>query len=375
LSRFYSNSAVTKMQAVIILVVLIIAFGAGIYAYNSMTPTSTMTESSMTVPSTETSMMQSSTTAVYKVAMIVPGAHNDLSWNNAAVDGLMAVGKDLGIQVDYQDQVKPADAEAVLRLYAEKGYNMILAHSFDYGDAVNKTARDFPKVMFGWATGYTNFNLTNVATYDWPSHQAAYLAGYLAAAMTKSGIIATMGGFPIPDVDRGMWGFVYGAQAYNPKIKILADYVQAWDDPDMAKEHTIALLNQGADVIYNGGDGISKGTIEAANEWKASGKFVYIVGGIYDQSQLAPNITLTSVVFHPEANIKQMVQDAIAGTYKSSYLLDMTNGGVDLAPYHNLQSAIPEQVIASISSMRADIISGKLVIQNNETAVPAKIGF
>jgi basic membrane protein A len=363
------------MQAVVILVVLIIAFGAGIYAYNSMTPTSTMTESSTTVPSTETSMMQSSATAVYKVAMIVPGAHNDLSWNNAAVDGLMAVGKDLGIQVDYQDQVKPADAEAVLRLYAEKGYNMILAHSFDYGDAVNKTARDFPNVMFGWATGYTNFNLTNVATYDWPSHQAAYLAGYLAAAMTKSGIIATMGGFPIPDVDRGMWGFVYGAQAFNPKIKILADYVQAWDDPDMAKEHTIALLNQGADVIYNGGDGISKGTIEAANEWKASGKFVYIVGGIYDQYQLAPNITLTSVVFHPEANIKQMVQDAIAGTYKSSYLLDMTNGGVDLAPYHNLQSAIPEQVVSSISSMRADIISGKLVIQNNETAVPAKIGF
>jgi basic membrane protein A len=374
LTRFYSNSAITKMQAVVILVVLIIAFGAGIYAYNSMAPPSTMTEST-TVPSTETSMMQTSATAAYKVAMIVPGAHNDLSWNNAAVDGLMAVGKDLGIQVDYQDQVKPADAEAVLRLYAEKGYNMILAHSFDYGDAVNKTARDFPNVMFGWATGYTNFNLTNVATYDWPSHQAAYLAGYLAAAMTKSGIIATMGGFPIPDVDRGMWGFVYGAQAFNPKIKILADYVQAWDDPDMAKEHTIALLNQGADVIYNGGDGISKGTIEAANEWKASGKFVYIVGGIYDQYQLAPNITLTSVVFHPEANIKQMVQDAIAGTYKSSYLLDMTNGGVDLAPYHNLQSAIPEQVISSISSMRADIISGKLVIQNNETAVPAKIGF
>jgi basic membrane protein A len=374
LTGFYSRNAITKMQAVLVLVVVIVALGAGIYAYNSMTPTQTTT-----TPSTQASQTiittQSSQTPVYKVAMIVPGAHNDLSWNNAAVDGLEQVGKDLGIQVDYQDQVKPADAEAVMRLYADKGYNMILAHSFDYGDAVNKTARDFPKIMFGWATGFTNFGLNNVATYDWPSHQAAYLAGYLAAAMTKSGIIATMGGFPIPDVDRGMWGFVYGARAYNPKIKILADYVQAWDDPDKAKEHTVALLNQGADVIYNGGDGISKGTIEAANEWKASGKFVYIIGGIYDQYQLAPNATLTSVVFHPEANIKRMVQDAIAGTYKPSYLMDMTNGGVDLAPYHGMQSAIPQQVVTSIAQMRQDIISGKLVINNNEEAVPAKIGF
>ena len=65
----------------------------------------------------------------------------------------------MGVQVDYQDQVLPADAEAVMRLYADKGYNMILAHSFDYGGADNKTARDFPNVMFGWATGYTNFGL------------------------------------------------------------------------------------------------------------------------------------------------------------------------------------------------------------------------
>ena len=158
-----------------------------------------------------------------------------------------------------------------------------------------------------------------------------------------------MGGFSVPDVDRGMWGFIYGAQAFNPKIKILADYVQAWDDPDKAKEHTVALLNQGADVIYNGGDGISKGTIEAANEWMASGKFVYIIGGIYDQYQLAPNITLTSVVFHPEANIKRMVQDAIAGTFNSSYLMDMTNGGVDIASYHGLERAIPQQVRDAIA--------------------------
>ncbi len=374
MTGFISKKAITKMQSILVLIVIIAALGAGVYFYNTATPTQPTQTQTQPMTQTET-QQQSQTTAVYKVAMIVPGSHNDLSWNNAAVGGLEQVGKDLGVQVDYQDQVLPADAEAVMRLYADKGYNMILAHSFDYGDAVNKTARDFPNVMFGWATGYTNFGLKNVATYDWPSHQAGYLAGYLAASMTKSGIIACMGGFSVPDVDRGMWGFIYGAQAFNPKIKVLADYVQAWDDPDKAKEHTVALLNQGADVIYNGGDGISKGTIEAANEWTASGKFVYIIGGIYDQYQLAPNITLTSVVFHPEANVKRMVQDAIAGTFNSSYLMDMTNGGVDIAPYHGLENVISQQVRDAIAQMRQNIISGSLVIPNTETTVPNKTGF
>ncbi len=373
MNALLSTKAITKMQGVLVLVVVIIA-AVGASMLFMQQPTTQPAQTSMTEQPTQTQPM-TQTSVAYKIAMIVPGSHTDLSWNNAAVDGLTQVGKDLGVQVDYQDFVLPADAESVMRLYADKGYNLILAHSFDYGDAVNKTARDFPNVMFGWATGYTNFGLKNVATYDWPSHQGGYLAGYIAAGMTKSGIIACIGGFPVPDVNRGMWGFVYGAQAYNPKIKVLVDYVQAWDDPDKAKEHTLALLNQGADVIYNGGDGISKGTIEAANEWKTAGKYVYIIGGIYDQSSLAPDITLTSVVFHPEANIKRMVQDAQAGMLQPSYLMDMTNGGIVLASYHGLESAIPQQVRDSVASMQADIISGKLVVQNNENALPAKIGF
>lgn len=373
MNGFHSSKAITKMQGVLVLAVVIIAaLGAGAYFMQSP---SQPAQTSMTEQSSTQTQQSTTQAPAYKIAMIVPGSHTDLSWNNAAVDGLTQIGKDMGLQVDYQDFVLPADAEAVMRLYADKDYNLILAHSFDYGDAVNKTARDFPNVMFGWATGYTNFGLKNVATYDWPSHQGGYLAGYIAAAMTKSGIIGCIGGFPVPDVNRGMWGFVYGAQAYNPKIKVLIDYVQAWDDPDKAKEHTLALLNQGADVIYNGGDGISKGTIEAANEWKAAGKYVYIIGGIYDQSSLAPEITLTSIVFHPEANIKRMVQDAQAGNLQPSYLMDMTNGGIGLAPYHGLESVIPQQVQNTVAQMEQDIISGKLVVQNNETALPTKIGF
>jgi len=362
------------------IIFLIVGLAGGYqWGVSSVPPGTTTTMTSTVTETVKETVTQAPVTTVpleYRVAMIVPGDHNDLSWNNAAIDGLQQVGKELNIDVHWEDWILAKDAENTMRRLAGKeGYNMILAHSFDYMDAVNKTARDFPNVVFGWATGFTNFGLKNVATYDWPSHQAAYLAGYIAANMTKSGIIACMGGFSVPDVDRGMWGFIYGAQAYNPNIKILADYILAWDDPDKAKEHTLALLNQGADVIYNGGDGISKGTIEAAVEWKASGKYVYIIGGIYDQYELASDITLTSVVFYPATNIRQMVEDARKGQLQPSYLMDMTKGGVDLAPYHNMESAIPQSVRDKVAEMRQAIISGTLTITNTETEVPAKTGF
>jgi basic membrane protein A len=290
-----------------------------------------------------------------KVAMILPGRINDVSWNQAAYEGLKQAEKELGVEIAYTENVSVADVERVLREYATAGYDLILAHSFNYGDAVFKVAQDFPKIKFGWATGFKS--APNVAFYDWPAHEVGYLVGMLAASMSKTGKVGALGGFDVPDVVRAIEGFKLGAKAVNPEIKVFTTYIGDWEDAAKAKEAALAHIENGADVVYINGDGISYGVIEAAKE-----KGVYAIGGIADQYSLAPKTVLSSTVLNVGFTIKKMIEDVQASKFKESYLYSLKEGGVDIAPYHELEAVIPQEVKDKIAKAKKDILEGKLQV-------------
>jgi len=290
-----------------------------------------------------------------RVALVLPGRINDVSWNQAAYEGLKQVEKDLGIETAYSENVSVADVERVLRDYATAGYDLILAHSFNYGDAVFKVAKDFPNLKFGWATGFKS--APNVAFYDWPAHEVGYLVGMLAAYMSKTGKVGALGGFDVPDVVRALEGFKLGAKAVNPNVRIFTTYIGDWEDAAKAKEAALAHIENGADVVYINGDGISYGVIEAAKE-----KGVYAIGGIADQYSLAPETILSSTVLNVGFTIKKMVEDVQAGKLKESYLYSLKEGGVDIAPYHALEKGIPQEVKDKIAKTKQDILEGKFQV-------------
>lgn len=292
---------------------------------------------------------------VWKVAMIMPGRVNDVSWNAAGYNGLKDAEKNLSIKFAYTENVAVPDAETALRGYAEQGYDLILAHSFNYKDAVNNVAKDYPDIKFGWATGDKASG--NITIYDWPANQAGYLAGMLAASMSKTNRIGATGGFDVPDVVRALEGFKLGAKAVKPDIEVYITYLNEWDDIAKGKEAVMAQIEQGADIIYCNGDGISIGCIQACKE-----KGVYAIGGIADQNELAPDTVITSTVLKVDTTIAGMIKDLEAGKFKDKYLYDMPGGGVDLAPYHGFEKKIPEETKTLISETREKILKGELKI-------------
>lgn len=309
------------------------------------------------VPTTEPNAISGSTPSAepegsakqWKVAMIMPGKINDVSWNAAGYDGLVKAEKNLGIKFSYSENVSVADAETAIRDYASQGYDLILAHSFNYGDAVKKVAKDYPAIKFGWATGIDSKE--NVTIYDWPAHQAGYLAGMLAASMSKTNKIGATGGFDVPDVVRALEAYKLGAKAVKPDIKVFITYLNEWDDVAKGKEAVIAQIEQGADVVYCNGDGISFGCIQACKEKK-----IYAIGGIADQNELAPDTVLTSTVLKVDTSIAGMIKDLEAGKFKDKYLYDMIEGGVDMAPYHGLENKIPADTKKLLEKTKEDIM-------------------
>lgn len=291
----------------------------------------------------------------WKVAMIMPGKVNDVSWNAAGYQGLKKAEEALGIEIAYSEDVAVGDAETALRDYADQGYDLILAHSFNYGDAVKNVAKDYPDIKFGWGTGIESAD--NLTIYDWPAHQAGYLVGMLAAGLSKTGKIGATGGFDVPDVVRALEGYKLGAEAVNPKIEVFITYLNEWDDVAKGKEAVLAQIEQGADVVYCNGDGISLGCIQACQE-----KGVWAIGGIADQNEFAPDTVVTSTVLNVDTSITGMIKDLEAGDFKKEYLYDMVQGGVDIAPYHSTEEKIPEDVKKLIAETKEKILSGEMKV-------------
>lgn len=304
-----------------------------------------------------------------KVALVLPDVITDLSWNAMAYQGLEAVAEDLDIEFAYQERVADADVERVMREYADEGYNVILAESFNYQDATIKVAQDYPDIMFATATGFKTQEAgfedvpANHAVYDWPAHQAGYLTGMLAAYMSESQHVGFVGGYEVPDIVRQAEGYKDGARAVNPDITIGVIYTGSWVDTVKGQEAAISLLDIGADVIAQAADGPGVGALKAAESRGAYG-----IGYVADQNHVAPDTVLTSVVLVKEAAYRAMLQDAIDGTFESkAYLFDFIQGGVALSEYHGL---VPEDIQANIEQAAQDILSGDLVV--DERLEPTK---
>lgn len=297
-----------------------------------------------------------------KVALILDGSITDISWCAVAYQGLESVAKELGIEFVYQERVAEADVERVLRDFADQGYGLILAESFNYQDATVRVAKDYPDIKFATATGFktqaTGFDdvSANHAVYDWPAHQVGYLTGMLAAYMSEKNHVGFVGGYEVPDIIRQAEGFKDGARAVNPDITIGVIYTGSWSDVVKGQEAAISLLDLGADVIGQAADGPGIGVINACESRGA-----YAIGYVADQNAVAPQTVLTSVLLIKATAFKAMIQDTLDGKFESKpYLFDLLQGGVDLAPYHGL---VPEEIQQKIEQAKQDMLSGKLVVE------------
>ncbi len=298
---------------------------------------------------------------VEKIAMILPGRADDLAWNTAAYQGLESVGEELGLGTTYIEEIEDADVERVLRDFADQGYDLIVAHSFGYGDAVMRVAEDYPNTFF--IHGTAGGNADNVANYDIPSHEGGYMVGLLAGSLTESNVIGIVNSFDIPAMVMISEAFKLGVEEVNPDAEVLETFVGAWNDAPGGREAAEAQLDAGADFIMAMGNHTGLGAIEAAEA-----RDVLCAGLYADQNELAPDNVVTSIVNRFDAIIESAIEDIETGAFgNNSYILTMEDGAVELAPFHALDDEVPQDVKDLLDDTKAKILSGELEVPIIET--------
>lgn len=295
--------------------------------------------------------------SAFKVALLTPGPISDQSWNGGAYKGLTWIRDSLGAQISNIQTKTPAEFEENFRQYGAQGYSLVIGHGFEYQDAARRVAPEFPKTTFLTTSGSTAG--PNLAGITFGFSDASYLAGLLAASMTKSNKIGVIGGQELPPVVESFKAFEQGAHAANPAIKVVSSYIGNWDDVNAGKEQALAQLAQGVDVIFQNADAAGIGVFQAAREKKNA----YVIGSNSNQNDVAPDVTLGSVVIDLPLAFLKIARELKAGTFKPRVVqFGEADHVVTLVLNPALESKIPATAKARIDSTQSLMLAGKLTI-------------
>ncbi len=272
--------------------------------------------------------------------------------------GADMVADNMLYETAYTENMEVATAEAAFRNYAEEGYQLIIGHGSQFGDAGIRVAEEFPDTyffIFGKppSDDYTD----NMGFVDFKTYEASYLCGALAAKMSESGKIGYVGGIESAAQLSMKNSYIAGAKSINDGIEVLSVLAGSFDDPAKGKESALAQIEQGVDVIMHSADSTGLGVIEAAKE-----NNVYVIGYGADQSELAPDLMLASCVeFIPPVIVMQadlVNTGAFGGVYRPS----LSDGGVNIVGYCD---AVTQDVQDEISAIRDKVISGEITVEES----------
>ena len=288
-----------------------------------------------------------------RVALLTPGPVSDQAWNGGAYAGLQRIKDSLGARVSHIQTKTPAEFDENFRLYGEQGYALVFGHGFEYQDAAERVAPDFPKTVYVTTSGTRTG--PNLAGLEFAFEDGAYLAGIVAGASTRTGTIGCIGGQEIPPVKRSFYAFEMGAKSVNRNVKVITSYVGNWDDASAGKEQALAQIGRGADVIFQNADAAGLGIFTAARESKG----VRVFGANSDQNAVAPEVVLGSVVIDLPHALLLVAKELEAGTFKPRMIsLGMKTDVVRLVINPNLRSTIPAPALAAVDSVTRQLVAG-----------------
>jgi len=301
-------------------------------------------------------------TTVSKIAVVLPGSITDESWNQSAYEGLMTI-KDAGYETAYTENVDVSNAEAVVRGYCSEGYDFIIAHGAQYGQAVCNVAPDFANVNF-FITGNAPEDIpaeelpANIMFADYRECEGAYVSGVLAAHMTKSGKVGYIGGGNNTTQQSDKNAFIDGVKSVSEDIEISTVITGTFDDTTLGYETAKAMNESGVDVILQTCDHTGLGALQYCSE-----NGIYCIGYTSDQSALVEgDIMLTSMLIDIPYMISSQIDAIGAGNYGGQTFPGLHDGVVSMAPF---SSAVPSEVQDRVNAVIASIASGELVITPN----------
>jgi basic membrane protein A len=305
-----------------------------------------------------------------KVGMVSDvGGIDDASFNQNTWDGLAMAQEDLGVQAQFIESQAQADYEKNITELAEQEYDLIITVGFLLGEGTAKMAAVYPDINFAIVDFAYDPGIPNVAGIVFNTDEAAFPVGYLAAAwadMQDPGDpgVGYVAGMQIPTVEIFVVGYENGVKYYNEQkgknVSFAGVYVGDFEAADQGKIVGNSLIDEGADVIFGIGGKTGNGGLSAAKE---RGKWG--VGVDVDQYYTVPNeadILITSTMKRLDNSVFGVIEALINDEFPGGgvYVGTLENGGVGLAPYHDFEDQIPDELKKEVEDIIEAIKKGEI---------------
>jgi basic membrane protein A and related proteins len=283
------------------------------------------------------------------------GGKFDKSFNEAAYNGAEKWKKESGKPYLEFEISNATQREQAMRRMAERNASPIIGVGFSQGSAMEKVAKEFPKLNFAIIDFVVG--LPNVESVVFREHEGSFLVGMMAAMASKTGKVGFVGGMDVPLIRKFQCGYEQGAKYANPKVEVQANMTgttpTAWNDPARGGELAKAQFAKGVDVVFAAAGGTGIGVYQAA---KDAGKLA--IGVDSNQNHLHPGTMLTSMVKRVDVAVYNSFKQHKPGVTS----LGLKEGGVDYALDQNNAKLVNADMKAKVDAAKADIVSGKIKV-------------
>jgi basic membrane protein A and related proteins len=363
-----------KMAAAIVGVAAIVLAGCSSSDTTEETAAATTSESATEAASEEAA-------ASIKACQITDvGGVDDKGFNQKAFKGVTDAADQLGVEAAVLESQSETDYAPNIQSFVDQGCGIIVTVGFLLGDATMEAANanpDLPFTIVDYAYAEGDITNNNVLGQIFNTDEASFLAGYLAAGVTKTGKVGTFGGVNIPPVTIFMDGFYYGVQKYNAdngtSVEVLGWdpatqsglFTENFESLDDGRTFAQNLVDEGADIVMPVAGPVGLGSAALASELGTDK--LMIIGVDSDQfiSDTAnAGVYLTSVLKEMDVTTFNAIKAVVDGTFEGGVTIGtLENGGVNLAPYNDLASAVPAELQSQLDTIRAGIIDGSISVK------------
>ena len=304
------------------------------------------------------------------------GGVDDKGFNQTAWKGVQDA-KDMGVEGKLLESKAETDYVPNINSFVAEKCDIIITVGFLLGDATKAAAEANPDVKFSIVDYAYDPVLPNVLGQVYATDEAAFLAGYVAAGVSKTGIVGTFGGINIPPVTIFMDGFAHGVAYYNKQkgkdVKVLGWdpekkeglFTNNFSSLDDGRAFAKNLNEEGADIVMPVAGPVGQGSAALATELGAD--TLKIVGVDVDQYETDPEhkgVFLTSVLKRMDSTVVEAIKQAQDGSFKGGVIVGtLKSGGVGLAPFHDLDGAVSDELKAELEQISAGIKDGSISVK------------
>jgi basic membrane protein A len=296
------------------------------------------------------------------------GGVDDKGFNQISYEGMKKAEAELGVTIDLLESSSDADYAPNLQAFADKGCNITVTVGFLLGDATKAAAEANTDLNYAIVDFAYDPAVANARGLVFATDQPSFMAGYMAAAMTKTGTVATYGGINIPPVTIFMEGFRLGVEYHNAQkgtsVKLLGwdgkdgTFAGNFESLDDGKNIAKSQADEGADIIFPVAGPVGLGSAQFAKE--SAGK-VRIIGVDVDMSKSNPDaaeVYIASVLKNIDAAVFAAIKDTVEGAATSdNYVGTLANGGVGVA-----FTDVPADIQSEVEAIGAGIADGSVKI-------------